>query len=257
MLPESDVRAMVRLLADVAVVNSGIMDQKRRLMEGIAALSGSDHWMWNVGRFVEGGPPVAVSLLHNLTEKQLALLAEDSYNRPNNPYNQAFIQMSLKHRHWTRRLEDMLDLNSLPDADNFYRYREGVDMAQSLFTVYRVPGHADMYSAVGLHRSFGRKPYTRREMRIAHVLISEVGWLHEHGVPGEDGRQVEQMSPRLQIVLSLLIDGQTSKRIAHHLGLSDHTVRGYIKQIYKHFQVGSRTELLRRFMVGDGQDSPT
>ena len=46
----------------------------------------------------------------------------------------------------------------------------------------------------------------------------------------------------------------SAKRIAFHQNLPEHTVRGYVKDIYRHFGVGSRTELMHRFMVGDGGD---
>ena len=62
------------------------------------------------------------------------------------------------------------------------------------------------------------------------------------------------LSPRLRTVLGLMMDGQTAKRIAFHLELSEHTVRGYVQDIYRHFGVNGRAELMRRFMVGDGRD---
>jgi DNA-binding CsgD family transcriptional regulator len=40
------------------------------------------------------------------------------------------------------------------------------------------------------------------------------------------------------------------KEVAHKLGLSEHTVGDHVKQIYKHFSVSSRAELLAHFISG-------
>ena len=42
--------------------------------------------------------------------------------------------------------------------------------------------------------------------------------------------------------------------IARHIGLSVNTVHGYIKLIFKHFNVHSQSELIARFSQGDGHD---
>ncbi len=253
-LAEADVRALVRLIADCAVVRGGLMAQKRCLMEGLARELGSDHWMWNVARITDDDAIVAVSLLHNLPEGQLALLAEENYSAPDNPCNRAMVALHREHGSWTRRLEDMVDLEA--HSDRLYTTRPEIDISQSLFAFHSVPGQEDLVSGIGFHRSNGRAPFDRRELRMLHIVMSEVSWLHEACVPGEDGRASSGLGPRLQTVLALLIDGQSAKRIAFHLGLSPHTVRGYIKDIYRHFAIGSRSELMRHFMVGDGRDRP-
>lgn len=251
-LVEADARALVRLVAECAVVPGGLMAQKRHLMEGLAGLIDADQWIWNVSRFTEEGGIVAVSLLHNLSEGQLAILADENYSSPENPANAAMIALSRDEPNWSRRLEDMVDVEV--HGPRLYTSRPELGIGQSLFTFREVPGAPDMSSCAGMHRSADRAPFSPRELRLAHILMGEVDWLHQDVVPTEDGKHASGLSPRLRTVLSLLIDGQSAKRIAYHLDLSPHTVRGYVKDIYKHFDVGSRSELMRHFMVGDGSD---
>lgn len=251
-LPEEDVRQLVRLIADCATVQGGVMAQKRRLVEGLTALLDADYWMWNVSRITEDGTIVAVSILHNLSERQLAYLADENYSSPDNPCNRAMIALSRDNASWSRRIEDMVDRED--DPDSHHTSKPEIDMGQSLFAFHRVADAPDLASAVGIHRAYGREPFTKRELRLAHIVMSEVSWLHDSSLPGEDGLAIAALSPRLQTVLTLLMDGQAAKRIALHLGLSPHTVRGYIKDIYRHFEVSSRSDLMRRFMVGDGSD---
>lgn len=249
-LAERDVRALVRLVASCATVTGGVMAQKRHLVQGLADLLDAETWMWNVARITDDGRVVAVSILHNLSERQLALLAEENYRVPENPYTASVV--ANKHLlPYSRRLEDLVDVDAVRDA--LYTSRPEIGMAHSLFCNHAVDGAPDMTSVVGLHREHGREPFTQRDLRIAHIVCSEVDWLHDAGVPEEDGGRSAALAPRLQTVLTLLVDGLSAKQIAFHLGLTVNTVRGYVKDIYRHFTVGSRQELMRRFMVGDGR----
>ena len=53
---------------------------------------------------------------------------------------------------------------------------------------------------------------------------------------------------RLQQTLKSLLSGASEKQIALALELSPHTVHVYVKQIYKHYNVSSRGELLARWV---------
>lgn len=65
------------------------------------------------------------------------------------------------------------------------------------------------------------------------------GWARQLALP-----------PRLARVASCAIAGQSDKECAEQLGLSEHTVRTYIKQLYARLGVRNRTELL--FALGHG-----
>lgn len=250
---------MVRLLADVAVVTGGVVAQKRRLMEGIAELSGSDFWMWNVGVIDrENQVPAAVSVLHNFSERQLATLTSEAYqhNGAHRRLNQAFIDLSMKKPSWTRSIDDLMDDETGGSAGQLREHMAQVEISDSIMSFRAVPEHPDLYSGIGLHRGPDRPCYGPRELRMVHILLDEVAWLHEAGGAAEEeaGQVMIGLSPRRQTVLTLLVDGHSAKRIAYHLELSEHTIKGYIKDIYRHYDVGSRAELMRRFMLGDGGD---
>jgi DNA-binding CsgD family transcriptional regulator len=48
----------------------------------------------------------------------------------------------------------------------------------------------------------------------------------------------------LCLTLSCLLEGTSEKQAAARLGLSRHTVHGYVKALYRHYRVNSRAELL-------------
>ncbi|HEX8523649.1 MAG TPA: LuxR C-terminal-related transcriptional regulator [Tepidisphaeraceae bacterium] len=57
-----------------------------------------------------------------------------------------------------------------------------------------------------------------------------------------------ELPPRLRETLTSLLNGSSEKQIATQMDLSPHTVHVYVKQIYKHYNVSSRGELLARWV---------
>jgi DNA-binding NarL/FixJ family response regulator len=64
------------------------------------------------------------------------------------------------------------------------------------------------------------------------------------------------LPPRVRQTLSLLLNGDSEKEIARELRLSQHTVHVYVKQIYKHYGVCSRAELLARWLKNGATSAP-
>ena len=64
---------------------------------------------------------------------------------------------------------------------------------------------------------------------------------------GPDVR-AKELSPRLRETLDCLLAGSSEKGIAQELRISPHTVHGYVKLIYRHFQVKSRAQLLSQWV---------
>lgn len=59
-----------------------------------------------------------------------------------------------------------------------------------------------------------------------------------------------RQSPRMRQVLAGLKDGRSEKEIAVDLRISRHTVHAYVKQLYRHYHVNSRGDLLRLWIRG-------
>jgi DNA-binding CsgD family transcriptional regulator len=54
----------------------------------------------------------------------------------------------------------------------------------------------------------------------------------------------DRLPRHLRSTLFCLLEGTSEKQAAARLGLSRHTVHGYITALYRHFHVKSRAELL-------------
>src|SRR5204863_6187 len=58
------------------------------------------------------------------------------------------------------------------------------------------------------------------------------------------------LAPRQRQTLERLLVGDSEKQIARRMGLSPNTVHVYVKDLYRHYDVCTRGELLARFVSG-------
>jgi DNA-binding CsgD family transcriptional regulator len=256
-LAEADVRRIVRLLADVAILSGDFADKKQALMQGLQKLVDADGWLWSITHVDPGSRvPVCTALMHaGLNEDQLSGWLEASQSSCPPPEDELCFELTRTGKHFTRTRQQLVS-----DAEWYshpaivqHRLKRGLD--HFLYSVYPLTD-AGMFSAIGLFRHVGRTAFSERDARIAHILLSEVEWLHYAELPGERGRKVPLLSPRQRVVLIMLVEAHDKDKIASLLHLSPHTVKDYMKAIYKHFGVCSQLELIHRFRFGDAGDAP-
>jgi DNA-binding CsgD family transcriptional regulator len=72
-------------------------------------------------------------------------------------------------------------------------------------------------------------------------FLKMLGWkLHGPAIPAMAQRQRETVVH--------LLAGKSEKEIAKEMGVSLHTIHGYVKEIHKKLGVNSRAELMARFL---------
>src|SRR5262249_13330590 len=113
---------------------------------------------------------------------------------------------------------------------------------ESLMSMCRTsrPGEVRM---LALKRAWGEPAYGEEERELVDLAHGHVDWLFDESLPvnvplGGD------LTKRERDTLDLLLAGQSEKIVAASLGISQHTVHGYIKAIYRKTGVASRAELL-------------
>ena len=163
-----------------------------------------------------------------------------------------FTELEAKNTHLTR-LRHQITADTAFEKSQAYALWKAADIGSLI--VSQRPLDQRSSSALGLYRQFGRPKFTLRESRIAHIVLTEVPWLHQQGWPEDRGVQVPALSRRERLALNLLISGASHKVIAAQMGISWHTMQGYAKAVYRHFGVHSQAELMRRFFQGDGRDT--
>lgn len=248
-LTDSDVRNIVKLLGDTIVSRQDFASVKRLLVEGICRLIDADAWAWSLGCHTQPGEqPVYLGMAHGGFDGQryahLALAA----GHPDMAWTSEKILAEMRDTasHITRLRQQIVDESTFA-ASGVNDYLCKADIGPFIFSLRPIDGQS--VSTVCFYRRHHARPFSERESRIAHILLSELPWLHEAGWPTDRGASVPRLTLRLRLVLNLLLDGRTRKEIAAHLSLSPYTVAQYQKVIYRHFGVNSHMTLLKQFQM--------
>ena len=253
---ESDTRAMIRLLAGLAVGDDSLAGKRALLMGGLCQIIGADRWVWTLIGRKEAGEMLTFSVQAHggFGEQQFTRYLEAQEHPDMKEYNAPFLAEYAANGTHLTRLRQQIDVEGrFPQSDAYALWREA-DIAPLIMS-FR-PTIGGQTSCIGIFRGFERELFSPRESRIAHILLSEVAWLHEENLAHRPERAVYNISPRLNTVLNLLLQGRGRKQIASELGISINTVNGYAKDLYRRFDVHSQSELIRRFVDGDGGDTP-
>jgi DNA-binding CsgD family transcriptional regulator len=255
-ITDADARDIIRLIGEVIAAPGDHAAKKRLLMDSLCRLVDADFWFWSMvlhdvgkhdpvwahalsGGFSEGQYPAVMQALdHPVTGVIHGEIA-------------AAVASTRKHITRTRAQFDPTDRAGFRDPGGVWANAGIADLMAS----YRMV-RPDALSGLGLYRRLGRPDFDARELRIAHIVLSEVPWLHESGWPENriEERELPKLSRRERTVLLSLVNAETPKSIATALKVSAHTVNDYIQAVYRHFGVNSRAQLLGKFTKGDGGD---
>ena len=246
---EDDARAMVRLVADVAALRADHLTAKRHLMNGLKKIIGADCWTWALGYLHPDRPPVYASLNHEgFTDESFGLYLQALEHPDMKALTAPFARDVMAGDELVTRLRQEIDEENLfPTTDAFTLWK-AADIAPLILAAK--PLNESCVSTIALYRKADRPLFDERERQIAHILLTEVPWLHASGWPEDFGVRTPSLSRKRRLVLNLLLEGHSRKIVADKLGLSIHTVSDYVKDIYATFGVQSHAELMYRFTAG-------
>ncbi len=251
-----DLHEIVTLLGEVCEDPGGHAEKKRLLLDGICRLTGADAWVW--GLFVQLTPgdfPSYVLHLHGGFDEHCLAKYLQALEHPDNARFTAPMAALLaeKRCHITRFRQQFGFEKEYLGSDN-QRAWSSANIEPGILSCR--PLNPSTLSTVAIYRRPGAAAFTPRESRIAHIMLSEVPWLHEQGWSAAPASSIPALSPRSCTVMNFLVQGRSRREIAEHLALSPHTVDGYVKELFRHFNVHSQPELIARFQHGDGGDLP-
>jgi DNA-binding CsgD family transcriptional regulator len=145
----------------------------------------------------------------------------------------------------TRCRHELVEDTAWYGSISFNNYRRVVGVDHCIYTLCKLQ-QTNAYSLIGLHRAVGDIAFSAREARLLHLFHEELGGLI--GAVLVCDSQVGHLSPRLRQTLDCLLNGDSEKQVAIHLGLSAPTVHQYVTALYRKFGVSSRGELLANFI---------
>jgi DNA-binding CsgD family transcriptional regulator len=104
------------------------------------------------------------------------------------------------------------------------------------------------FCGVMLYRPIGQRDFSARDRLIVHEVQAALAPLVGGPLARFNEPSPMDLAPRARQVLGCLLEGDGDKQIAARLKLSKFTVNQYTKQIFRHFGVNSRPELLARWI---------
>jgi DNA-binding CsgD family transcriptional regulator len=111
-----------------------------------------------------------------------------------------------------------------------------------------LPQRGSVDYRVLLWRMDGRD-FSDRDMVLLSVLRSTLVAIRDRTFqPGADR---PELTPRQLQLLGLVAEGLTNRQTARQLGVSEHTVRKHVENIFERLQVSSRTAAVNRVFLGD------
>lgn len=247
---------MIRLVGDVAASQEGILEKRRILMDGLVKMVAAHRWWWSVSEKRDpNGRPNHTAVSHGGFENGLfaKLLAaiDDSGSWPIFTHFSKEMEESGQHLTRTRSQMDLDDQFSVPRTNALWAEAGVTDLILSV-----CPLDKGDFSAVAIYRGHDSARFTPREAHIVHMVLTGVEWIHALSLSDDRKAVLSKLSPRRRMVLNLVLEGQSRKEMAASLKISVHTLDGYVKDIFKLFDVHSQAELIARFRSGEGAGTP-
>ena len=247
-IDETDARAMVRLVADVAALQADHTTAKRFLMNGLREMIGASCWVWALGYLNPDKPPVYASYLHEGFDESRFARYLRAVEHPDMRFLMEPFTRELMERQ--AQLTRGYCAGGEIEKERVHSFWAAADIAPIILSA--CPLNEECVSIIALYRPADQPMFDERERKLAHILLTEVPWLHAAGWPEDFAARTPMLSRQRRLVLNLLLEGHSRKMVADQLGLSIHTVSDYVKDIYRNFGVQSHAELMRRFTKGDG-----
>ncbi|MFT3991565.1 MAG: helix-turn-helix domain-containing protein [Luteolibacter sp.] len=243
----------MKLLGNIISASGDDRTKRRKLMAGLCEILNAQSWIWCMCELDPDKPPSFIGLEHGGWDEERFTRFIEAMNHPDMEYitRAASQEQQEKGIHLTRTRRQM-DPDLLLEKSPALAFWERANVG-SIITSQR-PMQGGGISGIGLYRHLHLPQFTERDTRIAHIVLSEIPWLHFNAFPDQATRDITRLYPRHRTVLNLLCEGWPRKKIATYLKISENTVHGYTKEVFRHFSVHSQSELIARFTKGDGGD---
>jgi len=254
-LTEAEVRGVVRLLAEALTPDDGRPAKVGRLMGGLCGMIDADGWVWVRSR-VDAAleKPINLDYLYGgVSSQQVAALAQRMLAMDGRGAEfAALAPLYAGGEAYSATRRQLADDRAWRDDPTMQPVRaSGLDEVMYSWFPFADGQGATIWSGVWFFRTLSRPPFDARACRIVHRIVVESGPLHVDGLTLAAEPVLRTLTPKQRLVLTQMVDSNSTRQIADHLGLSPHTVNDHIKAIYRHFDVQSRAELMRRFLHTD------
>jgi len=254
MLSEHDFVEIVRLFRLIGDPNDEDLPRRRGILaEGLARLVGADAYFWVIS--MSPGDPkrtMPVWFINGALENDL----------PGKIAPRRIVDKELCYTFLTSIKGQVRNSQSITSRRNFALTNESDQVRGDRHGMHADgPGEVlyslrlldqNGFSCLGMLRHEQKVPFGEREQALVRLIFQNVDWIHDLRSTGGAGKRAGRLTHRQREILMLLLRGKSRKSIAASLGLSEHTIVDYMRQIYQKVNVRSQSELLSHFITGSG-----
>jgi DNA-binding CsgD family transcriptional regulator len=151
-----------------------------------------------------------------------------------------------------RSREQLMSRHRWLRSEMFNDYYRPSRIDDQMYSFCQMPNgrreHVNLWNGISLHGRLGDRQFTARDRRLVRLIHSELRPLIGTTIASFRGAAARPLSPRLRQTLDLLLSGRSEKQIAEQCGLAKSTVNEYVAALYQRYGVGSRAELMARFL---------
>ena len=239
----------LRDVTEIADDKKELSERRQLLIERLGSLvrAVAGFWAWGRGNPIDSAITPVASLYFGLKPDiwqqviQLGLGAESVrlWSTPIRQRMQATshvtVTRSMLHSddEWARETKYRQSLNAL-----------GLDSLMVSVNYYR----NDCWFHITLCRPPGEPDFCDEDALLLNLAVSSISWMQPRVSESVPEKTFVGLTPRQRVIMLNLLDGQSRKQIANHLGITLHTANDHIKAIYAHFKIQSATELAAKFL---------
>ena len=253
-LPADDVRAILRISRETCEMGEEFTLRAEHYLKGICKLIGAQVALfsqlqgyapgqkWNIQPILDFG--------WNTKSERTTFMSFFAGDQMSDPLTPRCVYLKDSVATASRRC--LVDDTVWYKSGNVKELREPAHLDDCIYSHFhlRKTGFA---MGMAFHRALGDRPFSSRERLIVHLMHQHNPLYGPNFVPPAAMTAIPR---RMQQVLSLLKRGFSEKETAECLRISKHTVHVYVKKLYTHFSVCSRSELLSLWVNNGHLNNP-
>ena len=149
----------------------------------------------------------------------------------------------------TRRRQDLLSDRQWYSAPWVAEDLRAASLDHAIYSA-RPKGAPGAVEGIAVYRAWGDRSFTEEDRELLHLLHTHGAWLWRDDSTPKLTEALRVLPRHQRDTLVWLCRGASEKEIAAELGISPHTVHGYVKALHRYFGVSSRSELLAHCLGG-------
>lgn len=152
---------------------------------------------------------------------------------------------------------DLVDDETWQSSSHVQEYRRPAHLGDYLLSVHPNSDRSHAMIIAAFKSRDDSLGFSPRDRMLVDTLHAGLDWMYRAEEATHRLNRASALSPRLRQTLEGLLAGNTERQVAIKMSLSVHTVHDYVKALYVHFGVSSRTELIARWVQTGGQVPPS